>query len=345
MNIVVASTSAMTVDMQALKDIVIPQFETAHQVRIATGYITGDAVAYLENFISQNSRPRLELLVGMHYKEGSFSEGQYHALKRLSDLLTKNGIGSVWLSSDTCYHGKMYSFLDAQGRCFAASVGSSNLGSAMLGSDTIEADCVFDDATKCQVVDRKIQEVIQKIGTRFDQLPAPIFRKATHPLDHIIGVSAVTPTRVAEAFAKKTSTSFLLELKTEEKSNLNVFFATGRYSTSNNTYRPRPWYEVEIIVGKAITSRPHYPNPASPFDVITNDGWAFKCETGGSFNKNFRSHSDLRILGRWIKGAMEVSGALKTGDKITPQVLSAFGHRYVRLSKTTEENLWTLEFA
>ena len=345
MDVVVASTSQMTLDMQALRDVILPQFETAESVNIATGYITGDAVAYLENFVSQNGRPHIDLLIGMHYAEGSFTESQYHAVKRLSDVLTAKGLGKVYLSTQICYHGKMYAFLNAAGKCFAASVGSSNLGGAFLGSETtIEADCVFDEPSKCALVRQKIDELFLKIGTEFHLVEKPVFKKTNHPLEHVLGVSKIPSSQVADAFAKKTTLSFDLEMKTESKSNLNVFFATGRYSKATNTYRPRPWYEVEIIVSKTVTSQKGYPIPMHPFDVVTSDGWGFKCETGGSFNKNFRSHGDLRILGRWIKGAMEGAGALKTGDKITSSVLSAFGHKFVRLTKTSESNLWTMEF-
>ena len=66
MKIVVASSSQWTLDMQALKDVILPRFESASSVKIATGYITGDAVAYLENFVSQNDRPHIDLLIGMH---------------------------------------------------------------------------------------------------------------------------------------------------------------------------------------------------------------------------------------------------------------------------------------
>lgn len=345
MNVVVASTSMMTLDMQALRDVLLPQFEKAKAVKIATGYITGDAVAYLENFVSQNNRPHIDLLIGMHYAEGSFTESQYHAVKRLSDVLKSRDLGKVYLSTQVCYHGKMYAFLDTTRSCFAASVGSSNLGDAFLGSETtIEADCIFDEPLKCDIVRQKIDELFTKIGTNFEDVQAPTFRKTSHPLEHVLGVSKMSPQQVADAFAKKTSLSFDLEMKTEPKSNLNVFFATGRYSKVTNTYRPRPWYEVEIIVSNSVTSKSGYPVSAQPFNIITHDGWSFKCETGGSFNKNFRSHGDLRILGRWIKGAMECSGALKTGDKVSGAVLSSFGHKFVRITKTTISGLWTMEF-
>lgn len=346
MKIVVASSSQWTLDMQALKDVILPRFESASSVKIATGYITGDAVAYLENFVSQNDRPHIDLLIGMHYAEGSFTENQYHAVKRLSDVLRERRLGHVYLSTHVCYHGKMYAFLNASGKCFVATIGSSNLGGAFLGSEsTIEADCVFDESSKCETVRQKIDDLFAKIGTAFDSVAMPVFKKTSHPLEHVLGASRVSPQRVSEVFAKKTALTFDLEMKTESKSNLNVFFAKGRYSKSTNTYRPRPWYEVEIIVSKSVTSQKGYPHYDQPFDVITRDGWAFKCETSGSGNKNFRSSGDLRILGRWIKGAMEGEGALKTGDCVSDAVLSSFGHRFVRITKTTVPGLWVMEFA
>ena len=105
---------------------------------------------------------------------------------------------------------------------------------------------------------------------------------------------------------------------------------------------PRPWYEVEIIVPRAITALDGYP-AGSVFDVVTQDGWKFSCSTNGDYGKNFRSNSDLKILGKWIKGSMENAGVLKIGSPITKDTLDAFGKHFLCLTKTTINNLWILE--
>ncbi len=107
--------------------------------------------------------------------------------------------------------------------------------------------------------------------------------------------------------------------------------------------KPRPWYEVELIVSNTITKQDGYPFHQT-FTVITDDGWQFQCKTSGDFSKNLRSENDLKTLGKWIKGRLEVSGCLKTGEMITPEVLQKYGNDQFELRSTDKPDLWLLSF-
>ena len=80
------------------------------------------------------------------------------------------------------------------------------------------------------------------------------------------------------------------------------------------------------------------------FDVITDDGWSFTCKVSGDYSKNFRSEKDLKILGKWLKGRLENFGVLKAGEPVTSETLEKYGRNTFTLTKTTEENIWFLDF-
>ena len=129
-------------------------------------------------------------------------------------------------------------------------------------------------------------------------------------------------------------------------SNLNVFFGKGRES-KNGLVKPRHWYEVELIVPKSIAAQNGYPQVSTPdaiFDVVTDDGWSFKCKVSGTNSKNLRSEGDLKILGKWLKGRLENAGVLKVGDPVCKETLERYGRDTFTLTKTTKPGVWYLDF-
>lgn len=127
----------------------------------------------------------------------------------------------------------------------------------------------------------------------------------------------------------------------EQQSNLNIFFGKGRENKSTGKFIPRDWYEVELIVDSKTISDPIYPK--GNFLAHTDDGLTFDCQTQGANYKNFRSKNDLKILGRWIKGKLEQSGALKQFEPVTSETLQKYGRDYIRLYKLSDYDYY-LEF-
>ena len=122
-----------------------------------------------------------------------------------------------------------------------------------------------------------------------------------------------------------------------------MYFGKGRKNFANGSVLPRDWYEIEIIVPSTTTSKKGYPYNER-FWVITDDGYKFECKTSGDYAKNFRSASDLKILGRWIKGRMENRQVLKTGEKVTDYTLKKYNKDFISLTKTKIPNTWYLDF-
>lgn len=316
----------------------------AKRLTIASGYISEDSVADLIGLYKTGLTTKLNLIVGMHYFEG-FSYGQYDALQKLADILQDKNLGDVYLASSVKYHGKVYLFETQENKKISI-LGSSNLTKIAPSERIYDTDVVTDDTSFTKDVADFLKLLTEKNCEKISQIDNN--RIKILPPDNLfedyLSVSKVPPSYLAEIQSKKTDVSFIIPLKTEEKSNLNCYFGKGRKNFSNGSILPRPWYEVELIVSKSITSLPNYPKENSVFTVITDDGYKFDCKTSGDFSKNFRSADDLKILGRWLKGRMENKKALNIGEKVTGSTFTLYGRNSVALTKTTEPNVWFLDF-
>lgn len=194
-----------------------------------------------------------------------------------------------------------------------------------------------------------IQRLVNSSTDNIGDLEIDEFNERNPLLEGHEGVGKADTHTVAECLNARTAVSFDIPIKTFEdspRSNLNVYFGKGRVQ-QNGIVKPRHWYEVELIVPKDVATRPGYPQAQTPeaeFDVITDDGWTFRCKVSGDYNKNFRSEGDLKILGKWLKGRLEAKGVLAVGDPVTQQTLNAYGRSTFTLTKTNKPNLWYLDF-
>lgn len=318
----------------------------ATSMDIAVGYVSSDSLAELQKTIELNNNiQNLNLIIGMHYYD-RFTKTQYNAAIRLNHYLQDNNLGEVRLVTAFRYHGKLYSYSNDDGP-FAGIIGSNNLGSIVEGGTRIyESAVLIDDAPSAKKMNDFIVQLNNTSTKNISELEITEFNDANPLLaDHDL-VKRVTFYDIA---INGTDTSFEIPIKPYEvspQSNLNVFFGKGRES-QNGLVKPRHWYEVELIVPKSVTSKPGYPRSQTSdavFDVITDDGWSFKCKVSGTNSKNFRSEGDLKILGRWLKGRLENAGVLRVGEPVTAATLEQYGRNTFTLTKTTEPNLWYLDF-
>ena len=216
-------------------------------------------------------------------------------------------------------------------------IGSSNLGSFMgTSKSNIEAD-IFLPGNEARSIDYYIKHVISDLGTEFS-LAAPITSFLPPETDLLKGLEHVTQLTESEfsaAMSTLTNVSVEIPLKTEPKSNLNTYFGAGK---AKGKYSPRSWYEVELIIPKSTPYRDLLPtHEQGRFRVVTPDRYSFYCERQGSYDKNFRSCDDLRILGKWIKGEMENKGVIRCGEMVTDSTLAAFRRNKLVLTKSTED--------
>lgn len=316
---------------------------------IAVGYVSSDSLVELQKTIELNANIRsLNLIIGMHYFD-RFTKVQYNAAMRLNEFLHENKLGDVRLVTAFRYHGKLYSYINQAGP-FAGIIGSNNLSSIIDGGTRIyESSLLLDDYPSAKKMNDFISELSNNASKSIAELEITEFNDENPLLEGHEFVRRMTAYSVAMAMNHKTGISFDIPIKPYEvspQSNLNVFFGKGRES-KNGLVKPRHWYEVELIVPKEVTSKPGYPQSKTDeavFDVVTDDGWSFKCKVSGDYSKNFRSEGDLKILGKWLKGRLENAGVLKVGEPVTENTLRNYGRNTFTLTKTTEPNVWFLDF-
>ena len=315
---------------------------------IAVGYVSSDALAELQKMIELNANIKeLNLTIGMHYFD-LFTKLQYDAAMQLNEFLSDNKIGGVRLVTAFRYHGKLYSYSNESGP-FAGIIGSNNLSSIVDGGTRVyESSILLDDRSSVCEMNDFITQLSQKAAKNISELEINKFIVKNSLLEDHELVKKVDSQIMAMLMYNRTKTSFEIPIKPFEvspHSNLNVFFGKGRESR-NGLVKPRHWYEVELIVPKEVTSQPGYPRSKTDeavFDVVTDDGWSFKCKVSGDYSKNFRSEGDLKILGKWLKGRLENAGVLKVGEPVTTETLKRYGRNSFTLTKTNLD-IWYLDF-
>lgn len=315
---------------------------------IAVGYITSDSLVELKKMVELNDLPELNLTIGMHYWD-LFTKVEYNTAIDLNNFLQNSHRGQVRLVTPFRFHGKLYSCSNQNGP-FAGIIGSNNLSSIVEGgSHVYESSILLRDRSICVELYNFIQELNTKAASNIGDLEIIKFNEKNQLLEGHEHVEKKDDSYVEMIKKACTATTFEIPIKTYEESpqsNLNVFFGKGR-EAKNGLVKPRHWYEVELIVPKTVTSMPGYPKAKTAsaiFDVVTDDGWYFKCKVSGDNSKNFRSEGDLKILGKWLKGRLENSGALKVGEPVTIDTLKKYGRYNFSLTKTDIPNCWYLDF-
>lgn len=324
--------------LRSTKDLVVKHINNATSFNIATGFITNDSIAELQSIIDyKKDHMNLMLFIGMNYLDG-FTKIQYNAVRELNAKLQEYNSGKVFLSPKALFHGKMYSFIN-KATCLGSFVGSSNLGSFLdKNASYIESDIYF-EGDEGMGISQNISRIVDCLGQEFDKVP-PITKfkdpdvRLLKGYDH---VTEVSQEKIDLFKDMRTGTVVHMPFKTDPKSNLNTYFGAGKIK---NRYSPRGWYEVELILNKGSEAANLLPKGES-FTVITDDGYSFNLSRQGDYDKNLRSDSNLKILGRWIKGRMENEGALEIGKPITQETIDRFGKSQM-VFEETETGIWLL---
>lgn len=322
------------------------QLVPSNKMLIATGYVSEDSLmelkAILEFYKDQSKTKGCDLIIGMHGREG-FTRSQYEAACSLGIFLRDSKIGEVRVCTAFKFHGKVYSFLKSS-KPIASIVGSSNLSNILGSVSQWEADVLITER-------KQLNKLIELHNDLADKATKPLLEfeevkliSQSNLLEGRIGAEEITDSELNSVKQNRTGVNFKIPLKTEIRSNLNAYFGKGRMS-SQGAVRPRPWYEVEVIVSKAITSQKGYPKNKQPFTVYTDDGWKFRCKVSGQNSKNFRSEDDLQTLGRWMKGRLEEAGVLRVGELIKNETLELYGTNDLLLAATKDPNVWYLSFS
>ena len=225
------------------------------------------------------------------------------------------------------------------------------MSSIFDNQNNYETDLFLDEQKIVSEIDDFIVNLSAKACTPFNKWEVKSFIESQNiQLDGHEGVEKVKKADLSKIFLTRSKVLFKIPIKADgaPQSNLNPYFGKGR-ENKKGLVKPRPWYEVELIVPKKILINPNYPTAGylgkdTVITVYTDDGWRFNCKRSGDYGKNFRSADDLKILGRWIKGRLENSGALKVGEPVTNQTLKKYGRDNFELVGTKDPSIWLLSF-
>ncbi len=344
MNLLATNIPPLESSHKSYSDVFIQSFFDAHQVLMVAGYVAGDAIFELRSLIDNHSLLRsFDLIVGMAKFDG-LRESQIDALTSLDEVLKSRNLGQVHLAVALPIHAKASCFSLNQNPV-SAIVGSSNLSGLIQAFRQFELDVFTNNEGFAKNLHQILVRARDKASRPFVDSIGGV-RILENPNLVLEGVPSVQRVSTSELESKKTDLSFELLIKPEGKSHLNACFGKGRLQ--NGHVIPRPWYEVELIIGVDTTRLPGYPQTGTSeanFEVITDDGWRFACQVQGGNSKNFRSKDDLKTLGKWIKERLQNAGALKIGDPVTAQTLDQYGRNTLTFTKLNEENLWYLDFS
>ena len=314
-------------------------------LRIASGYISTDSIVHLRHYVHQLRLSNCELLVGMHYFDG-ITKPEFEALGDFDYYLRSNALGEIDVFTAFPYHGKLYLF-QKNSTNFAALLGSSNL-SAIEHRRQFEIDAEISSRALLEDLNNLYDQFKAKATKPIDSWNPAKFKETSGFLAGCTGVTRMDDSQKSQLWSTASALSFDIPVKSTPKSNLNAFFGRGRENTRTGVIRPRPWYEVELIVPKRITAMRGYPVKRSDLGrvitVFTDDGWSFRSKISGDYSKNFRSADDLKTLGLWIKGRLENKGVLKVGEPVTRETLRQYGRDTIRLTATNVPDVWLLDF-
>ena len=318
-------------------------FEKADTVRIASGYISTDALTELKS-VSEANNKNVVLVIGMHFFEG-MTKTQYQAANYLNNFLLENSLGGVYITNTFKFHGKLYTF-HKKNEIFSSIIGSSNLNAILDNHTTYETDIMLDNKDIITEINEFISQLLEKTCIPISDWKPDYFIENNSMLEGHENVQHCPPDKMTNIASTFTDIEFDIPIKPYEdapKSNVNAYFGKGR-KNNHNFVQPRHWYEVEIIVPKSITDNINYPKE-DIITVYTDDCWKFDCKISGENRKNFRSCDDLKILGKWIKGRLENAGILEIGKPLTKDMLSAYGRNSIKMKGTKDPKVWYLDFS
>ena len=350
MSLIYSNYPPLKTNSETYHDAFTELLEKSDRLKIASGYISADALIDLKSIVEANGGPYIELNIGMHYFDG-LTRQQAEAVEDLDNTLRSKNLGGVYFVVTFPFHGKIISFKNHE-HTIGGLIGSSNLTNIVenKASRQYEVDYRLPDDS-CAELEDFIVRLKESTTRPYSEVDIKIIESKNNLLDEQYGVSKADDQVVELA---KTNRNFEYEfhipLKTADatRSNLNTFNGKGR-ENKQGFVMPRSWYEVELIVPKNVTSQLGYPQSDKDGDggvinVVTDDGWSFSCKVSGDFSKNLRSEKDLKILGKWLKGRLEHAGALKTGELCTQNVLDKYGRSDFTLAKFMGQDLWYLDF-
>jgi hypothetical protein len=327
---------------------------------MATGYIGESFLREIKpKLCKQAKRGSCRLLVGMVFHEG-VSQKQKDLLTEIHDALQIIDPQSGVFLTRKQYHGKVYHFESDSDSI--AYLGSSNLSDYGFYR-RLECSIQITDSTTLSEIKTYLEHLFSSSTTnKLDEVDLKVKRrgsaaKPTKP-SNLLKSYEIKKADFDALTAPISDQQIELRVDAQPNSSLNLFYDKGRKNKAG-IYAPRPWYEVEITTSLNDRADPNYP-PSTPnssssssrtgsFNAfIREDGKYFKIQmkVHSDYGKNISSASGSggrETLGRYLKGKLESASVLRKHERITSDILDAYGRDYITLKKIDNSN-YILDF-
>jgi len=330
------------------------KLKDANQLIIASGYFGGSTLLDFESdLISIAKRGNCKILLGMIFHQG-VSEKQQEILRTVNSKIREvNEDAGIYISIKP-FHGKIYQFINMDGKESDLFLGSSNFSkegfasrnecTALIDNNELKKDVsdylaiLFDNKLAKRIEDVELRKKVRGDGVRPSKLlkDYEIDEKDYPDIEKSIGMCPIK-----------------LRVDEQPQSGLNLYFGKGR-KNQKNQYATRPWYEVEIGTEKIDRESDFYPateinakkdgsnSREGSFEAYANDDgkfYKFKMRVFADFGKNIASSSESggrETLGKFIKGKLEKRGLINEGDVITSETLMEYGNDTLELHKISD---------
>jgi hypothetical protein len=315
--------------------VLLDEIKKSDDIDIITGYVSlSSATNFGSSLIECAQRGgRVRILIGMAGVEG-LSQASHDAWSSIHDQLQTIDSNSGILAYTSKIHAKLYIFstrfhekmyVGSQNFNFSSGNMELMLESSLHPEVETQVNNLFSDTRNLI----PINSVTVK-GSNTDPFTgkvtsAEIFHYDTHydytryPLVESINLQAIC--------------------EKNPIGSLNLYHGKGRLNRATGTYTPRPWYEVELTLG-----RDKYPGLPRDFRAFTDDGKIIELQrrSGGPAGqpelglKDLTSRGNRQILGEWIKGKLQTAGALQIGEVIDRTTFETFGANQLQFYRMSD---------
>jgi hypothetical protein len=327
---------------KSFRDTLRDEIQSAKRIDIVSGYVGKSAATNFGHHLIACARRggRVRILIGMAGTEG-LTEATHQAWSSIHEQLQQVNQNSGVFAYTTKIHAKLYIFGDEKNAKMY--VGSQNFnfssGNMELMLETplhpevhYHVEELFADSKNTF----PITGVVNIKGTKSDPFTrkvttAEVFHYDAH-LDH-----------------RKMQLVESIDLRAICEKNpigsLNLYHGKGRLNSTTGIYTPRPWYEVELTLG-----RDKYPGLPRDFRAFTDDGIVIEMQrrSGGPAGqpelglKDLTSKGNRQLFGEWIKGKLESAGALEVGDVIDGSTFDTFGADQLQFYRMNDNEFYML---
>ena len=337
------------VDGNILNDTFFDLASKAEKITIASGYFGASQIEDTKPLFLEIAKKggEINLIHGMGMWEGVKNKLENTIASLNNDLQKISPQSGFYFHIKQRFHGKIYLFENAVSQ--TCIVGSSNFSKNGVSSN-LEANLLQTDKKNVALISKFLELLLkQSLIYKANLLPIRGIKKSSQnkfnkkPKDNYQLPKDISLRPV----------DFILPVRTEPKSNINITFGKGRYVREKDINIPRPYYEMEITIPKDFVQKPlinFLPNQNDParFDVFTDNNLYFEAVFKNKVNTlhtpgiDFMS-SPREALGKFIKDKLIASGIIEYGDFITDDDLFEYGSNKLRFKKLEGNRLY-LEF-